>query len=131
MWEIFLNTVNCNSLERYFLSVEDLETYLKKYEERFKSSDVTFLPSNIKLYNSEARLNGRHMRTYAICYVYVMGPHPLRTAKHEFGHRMGLTWYRHQRHPNTECVMKTPIRTDNFCKSCQEVIEMSLSLQVS
>lgn len=131
VWETLLNMANCNSLERYFLSIDDLETYLEKHRERFKSPDVTFLPSNIKLYSSEARLNGRYVRKHTVCYVYVMGPHPLRTAKHEFGHRVGLSFGHYLRHPNTECVMKLSTMTGDFCGSCQEFIERSLNLQAS
>ncbi|HKZ45294.1 MAG TPA: hypothetical protein VJ343_01160 [archaeon] len=126
-WQILSNLIENNSWATHFLSIEDLEIYLEKQKDRFEGSDVIFLPSNIRLYGDGSQLIGRYISQYSVCYVYLMGQDPVGSAIHNFGHSQGLKFGYKNSHPNSECVMRLPIRTRNFCESCRKTIEESFS----
>ncbi len=117
----FFNIINNFTREKSLISVPNLEEYLEQQKGRFDTK-FTFMPSNIRLYEEEAfvLLNGRFVKRFDVCYVSLYSNDPIASALHEFGHGSGLVFDYGTKHPDTECVMKLPIKTRMFCEYCSE-----------
>jgi hypothetical protein len=117
----FFNFINNFTWEKSLISVPMLEEQLKQHRERFYTK-FTFMPSYVRLYEEEAftLLNGRFIKKFDACYVFLHSEDPVASAIHEFGHASGLVFDYEKKHPETTCVMKLPIKTREFCGYCRE-----------